>query len=48
MRRFLVILVLLLVALALARFLLRLPSNEGRTESHALAPESHASLRATT
>lgn len=44
MRRLLVILVLLLAALALARYLLRLPSNEGRVETHAFAPDPATTL----
>ena len=44
MRRFLVILVCLLLALAFARYLLRLPSNEGRTETHALAADPATAL----
>ena len=44
MRRLVVILVLLVVALALARYLLRLPSNEGRTETHALALDPQTAL----
>ncbi|MBN8629623.1 MAG: phospholipase D family protein [Rhodobacterales bacterium] len=39
MRRFFVILLFLVLALALARYLLRLPSNEGRTETHSIAPD---------
>ena len=44
MRRFLVILVLLVLILSLARYLLRLPSNEGREESHSLAPDPETAL----
>ena len=38
MRRLLVILVFLLLALALARYLLRLPPNDGATPSHSFVP----------
>ena len=44
MRRFLVILVLLALAFSLARYLLRLPSNEGRSESHSLAPDPETAM----